>query len=325
MFKDIDRHSVESKQTPMKKSILFTALGAVVFLLSAFVLFSDPKNNGAEKQAYKELSNTEEFNEYWYAGKAEINTYKLKQARYGDYHEGIVESIFVTEPFLSEKQVKADNYNDERDITQVLKHNFLKKFGTGIYPYSMMLSTFTPINQEQGLIKSTFSSQDWCGQSYGQMNLKKNQYNSILHSYFEREGDQESKFPFALTEDEIWTRIRIDYKSLPQGEIDILPGFYHSRLTHKELEIEKANASLSKQGANTIYTVEFPEQKRTLAIEFTTAFPHRILGWTESSPNRRTGSSQTTEAVLDQSIYIDYWNYNSNKHKNYRDSLNLLY
>jgi len=294
----------------------------IAFLLSAFMYFKNTDNS--EKQAYKELVNKTEFDEYWYAGKAEINTYKLKQARYGGYHQGIVESVFVTEPFLTEEQVKPDNYQDTRDQKQVLKHNFLKKFGTGIYPYSMMLSTFTPINQEQGMLKSTFTSQDWCGQLFGQLNLRNNKYNLTAHSYFEKEGDFTAKFPFALTEDEIWTRIKIDYKNLPQGEFDILPGFYHSRLTHKPSKIEKANASLKESGANTTYTINFPEQDRTLAIEFTTAFPHRILGWTEKIP-KRGGGHLTTEATLDQSIYIDYWNYNSNEHKSYRDSLNLLY
>ncbi|MEM1407815.1 MAG: septum formation inhibitor Maf, partial [Bacteroidota bacterium] len=40
-----------------------------------------------------------EFNNYWYAGKAEITSYELKQSRYGEVHDGEAVLIFVTEPF----------------------------------------------------------------------------------------------------------------------------------------------------------------------------------------------------------------------------------
>ncbi|MEM6772762.1 MAG: hypothetical protein AAF597_19445, partial [Bacteroidota bacterium] len=40
------------------------------------------------------------LSEYWYEGKAEINTYRLEQARYGELHPGQVSMIFVSEDFL---------------------------------------------------------------------------------------------------------------------------------------------------------------------------------------------------------------------------------
>ncbi|MDP7238046.1 MAG: hypothetical protein QGI34_15090, partial [Candidatus Latescibacteria bacterium] len=39
------------------------------------------------------------FGDYWYQGKAEITSYTLKQARYGEIHDGHVVLIFVTEDF----------------------------------------------------------------------------------------------------------------------------------------------------------------------------------------------------------------------------------
>ena len=41
--------------------------------------------------------------ELWHDGKAEITSYKLEQARYGEMHEGQASMIFVTEDFSKEK------------------------------------------------------------------------------------------------------------------------------------------------------------------------------------------------------------------------------
>ena len=75
------------------------------------------------------------FKKYWYAGKAEITSYKLEQARYGELRNGKAVLIYVTEPFSADKQVKADQ-NAPSNIS-VLKLNSTKKFLTGIYPYSI--------------------------------------------------------------------------------------------------------------------------------------------------------------------------------------------
>ena len=82
----------------------------------------------------------EAFNKYWYAGEAEITSYELEQARYGEIHKGTSVLVFVTEPFSRSKQVKLDNWRDQSpDNVSVMKLNMTKKFLTGIYPYSMMM------------------------------------------------------------------------------------------------------------------------------------------------------------------------------------------
>ena len=66
----------------------------------------------------------EEFKTYWYDGTAEITSYDLMQERYGELRKGKAVNIFVTEDFLSETQVKADN-DSEKNIP-VLKLNQVK-------------------------------------------------------------------------------------------------------------------------------------------------------------------------------------------------------
>lgn len=102
----------------------------------------------------------QKFKEYWYSGKAEITSYKLEQARYGEIHQGQAVLIYVTEDFLPHKQVKADQKSN--NTVSVLKLNATKKFNTGIYPYSVMQSTFFPVSNNQHAIKITSSIQEWC-------------------------------------------------------------------------------------------------------------------------------------------------------------------
>ncbi|NNK73098.1 MAG: septum formation inhibitor Maf, partial [Flavobacteriaceae bacterium] len=77
---------------------------------------------GSKKNDTKEVRNpSQEFKDYWYAGQAEVTSYSLKQERYGELREGTAVTVFVTEDFVPQKQVKA-NRNSEKNIP-VLKLN----------------------------------------------------------------------------------------------------------------------------------------------------------------------------------------------------------
>ncbi|MGB2691994.1 MAG: septum formation inhibitor Maf, partial [Thermodesulfobacteriota bacterium] len=52
-----------------------------------------------ELDSSSSVVDSEEFKAYWYDGKAEITSYKLEQARYGELHEGYAVMVFVTEDF----------------------------------------------------------------------------------------------------------------------------------------------------------------------------------------------------------------------------------
>ena len=158
------------------------------------------------------------FKDYWYAGKAEVNAYNLDQSRYGENRPGKAMLIFVTEGFSKSKQVKLDHPEAAGDDkVTVMKLNYTKNFVTGIYPYSMMLSAFTPVsrNQYPNTLKVTMSSQEWCGQVFSQMNLAGNQYEVTGYSYFEQEGDNHFKFDKTLLEDELFNLIRLDPGHIP--------------------------------------------------------------------------------------------------------------
>ena len=225
------------------------------------------------------------FDDYWYQGKAEVTSYKLEQARYGEIHQGHAVLIFVTEDFSLSRQVKLDSpQRNPGDAVNVLKCNFTKKFNTGIYPYSMMASVFTPvdISGHPNTLKVTASSQEWCGHTYTQLNLVKSEYRVHQASYFESEGDRDFKLRKQLLEDEIWTRIRIDPKSLPTGDIRLIPGTLYSRLKHLPLQVEEARAGMQEKDKKTMtYSLEYKNIDRRLFVHFRKDFPHEISGWEE--------------------------------------------
>ncbi len=267
-----------------------------------------------------------DFKNYWYAGNAEVNSYNLIQSRYGEGRKGKAMMIFVTEDFSKSEQVKLDNPEMAgEDKVSVLKLNLTKNFVTGIYPYSMMLSAFTPVDFNQGphTIKLTMTAQEWCGQVFSQLNLKHKNYVITGHSYFEKEGDETLNLKVTWLEDELWNRIRLNPQSLPVGEVEIIPGLFFSRLSHVGLNREKAICTKEEASDLVTYVITYPSHHRNLAIEYEKAFPHHIKGWTEKFV--QNGNEYTTTATLDKKLITNYWTKNKNEFLYLRDSLGLTH
>ena len=295
--------------------LAYTTLVAMTMLLSG----CDEKSDSPETNP---VYGTREFRDYWHAGKAELNAYDLNQSRYGENRAGKAVLIFVTEDLSKKKQVKLDDPSGRNKIN-VLKLNFTKNFITGIYPYSMMLSVFTPVNREKepSSIKATMSSQEWCGQVYTQVNLRGNRYTIKSHSYFEQEADESFSVRQALLEDELWNIIRLDHENLPVGEINVVPGLFFTRLNHTELKVMEAIAEKSETDSVYTYKLAFPVQERVLTIQYEKSFPFKIVGWKETWKER--GKDMKTEARLHKTLYTDYWTKNKNEFQYLRDSLGL--
>lgn len=267
---------------------------------------------------------SEAFKAYWHSGKAEISSYNLVQSRYGEPREGKAVLIFVTEDFHRKDHVKVDDPDvSANKKVNVMKMNFTRNFITGIYPYSMMLSVFVPLNRIEfpSALKASMSVQEWCGQVYAQLNARGNHYTVTSHSYFEQEADQVFSLRKTLLEDELWSIIRLDPGNLPTGEIDVIPGLFFSRLNHRALAVEKALASVTELDSLNRYTLRYPEKKRTLEIDFEKVFPYRIVRWTEQWMEHDEARQTTGE--LDKTLHTDYWTKNKNQYEYLRDSLNL--
>ncbi|SEQ33052.1 hypothetical protein SAMN05421824_1374 [Hyunsoonleella jejuensis] len=257
---------------------------------------------------------SQEFKDYWYAGEAEISSYTLEQARYGEMRDGKAVLIYVTEDFLPDVQVKANNQNATN--IPVLKLNATKKFNTGIYPYSIMQSTFYPVANNQHALKLSSSIQEWCGQIYAQLNNRE-QFNIMSHSYFEGEADKNFKLEKTILENELWTQLRINPKSLPTGDISIIPSFEYLRMKHKTIKPYIASATLT----NNSYALTYGSLGRTLIINFNPTFPYEVLGWKETF--KSGPKTMTTTASKLKTLKSPYWQKNDNASEVLRDTLQL--
>ena len=126
---------MSTSHTILRRVLLVAALATT---LSACAM-------GAGESAEPLPAHGEAFKEHWYRGLAELARYELKQARYGETHEGDAVLIFVTEDFLPEEQVKYEGSGRGTEVEKILKLNATRNFATGIYPYSVMTSVFTPV------------------------------------------------------------------------------------------------------------------------------------------------------------------------------------
>ena len=156
----------------------------LTFLLSAGVLLlqnctdSPLKTVAADASAPVQpvVQLNPEFNSYWFNGNAELTSYEVEQDRYGELRKAEQVNIFVTEDFSKEMHVKLDApQNAGADRIPVLKLNWIRRFNTGIYDYSLMQSVFKPLDGSSAL-KTTTTIQDWCGHVFQQYNRKENGY-----------------------------------------------------------------------------------------------------------------------------------------------------
>ncbi len=257
---------------------------------------------------------SQQWKDYWYSGEAEITSFSLQQARYGEIREGNAVLIYVTEDFLPEKQVKADRQNDKN--IPVLKLNATKNFVTGIYPYSIMTSTFSPVKYDDHAIKIAQSMQEWCGITSMQLN-NRNSYEVQVHSYFENRADKTFTLPKVTLENELWNQIRFNPADLPIGDFEIIPDFSFSAMKHVDLKPYKVTAVVLDDR----YTITYLEINRELTIFFTKEFPHTITGWEESYDDG--GKLMITKATKLKTVRTPYWEKNSNSDTTLRNELQL--
>lgn len=254
---------------------------------------------------------------YWHQGLGEINVYKLQQNRYKDIYDGQAVLIFVSEDFLTDKQVKNEQYKSEQS-TPIIKTNAIIRFNTGIYDYSLMTSVFTPVNTKRWPtnLKVSNTNQDWCGQAFTQLNWQETgEYKYQSFSYFEQEGDQEEKGTADLLEDELLNRIRMGWEHLPEGEHEMIPSMNFLRLKHEKFGAYKVALSVgdysgeyfsSKESLKS-YTIHYPDFERTLEIVFQAEAPFLIEGWVDSYPSMFDKKMRSTVAVREKTVLRTYW------------------
>lgn len=303
--------------------ILLLCYGAIALTINN----NEDKANSLTHTPMEEELTPSQFSDFWDKGQAEITTYELHQERYGEIHQGTANTIFVTEPFSKSKQVKLDNAGEHpKDNLPAMKLNFTRKFYTGVYPYSTMLSIFTAQDLKSNPYspKAVFSAQEWCGQSFSQVNLAENGYMLSQFSYFESHGDANSQLGKNLMEDQIWSTIRINPELLPIGDHKVIPSLSYTQLCHEAPGAIKATGQLKTNGKMSTYSLHYPSFERTLTIHFETEFPHRIEKWEEEAYSiGGVRKKMKTTATVKARKMLDYWNKHGLKDAPLRAELGL--
>ncbi len=261
------------------------------------------------------------FSAYWEQGKGEVSSYILDQSRFAVQHKGSVVMVFGIEDMSNTKQVRLDDpKRNSGDAVKVLKLNTNKEFVTGLNKYSMMSSVFTALdyNEHARSFKLTTSCQDWNGQSFTQLNWKGNRYEVKQMSYEESEDDKSFSLVSTWLEDEIWTKIRVAPNTLPIGEVTMIPSAMYAHLSQQPIKAYDAVASIKSDSTQYTYSIQYPEIKRIVEINFEKVFPFKIMGWKETY-----GNNEVTTARISNTIMSDYWTHNLPQDSVLREELHL--
>ena len=289
----------------------------ILIFVSIYSCKTEPKLESKPNEEAESRDLSDAFKSYWYNGEAELNSYDLEFYRYGEKRNGSAMLIFVTEDFLRDQQVKASSKS--KNSISVMKLNATKKFNTGIYPYSIMQSSFLPLAKKDPLIKASSSIQEWCGQVYAQLNYRTN-FEIQTHSYFENESDTRYELNPTLTENELWIQLRIDPKQVDTGSVQVVPDLSFLQLNHKDFK--SYSADLKQTEDEFILTqLIYDNLGRVLKIYQSKSFPFSIEKWEEIAIT--SGDTLISKATKRKTLRTKYWQKNSNKYLHLRDTLKL--
>jgi len=258
-----------------------------------------------------------EFERHWYDGQAEVCGYRWRGSRYGAERAGEAVAIFVTEPFGEAEHVKVDRPEEYDGVAlTVLKLNLVRDFQTGLYDYNTMVSCFARV-EDFAPLKLSFSSAEWCGHVYEEIDVRPRGITLDVHSYFQDETAQTSLAPKAdgIIGEQLFVWLRgLRGHVLEPGATRTVPFLteaFERRLRHSdavwgEAVIARDAASASIQvPAGTFAALTYRVQAsdgRASVVRIEEAYPHRLLGWTWSR-----GSEVLDAGELAGSRRMKYW------------------
>lgn len=285
-------------------------------------LFDDPAAHAGVTGDPRSTASSR-FWEHWGDGRAELSTYRIRTVRYGEPRQGELVLIYVTEPHDRRAWIKDDDATEPHRV-EVLKLNVSLKFMTGIYPYSVMTSVFSPVDDWGGSrfrpVKISTSVQEWCGNTHHELWPGTDGFRSLRLSYFAGEGERMSRTSApegTLYEDALLIQLReLDGPFAGGGNWEgrLVPSLWDVRRGHGRAEPLPATITREelRGGEGTRFTVRRGDEERHIDVE--KRYPHRILGWS-------TSAGDTVELV--QSRRLAYWRLNDSGGARFRAELGL--
>ena len=279
-------------------------------------------------EAKRTASASSAFWQRWGDGKAELSGFRITTQRYGEARAGRGALIYVTEPLHRRTLVKDDSARGA-DKLDVVKLNQTLTFDTGIYPYSVITSTFAPVDAHQGQerfspAKIALSAQEWCGHVYHRLLPQGSRAQSSMRSYFASEGERDEVLSWGgatpLYEDALLIQLReLDgaFNAGRDWKGKLVPTLWATRKAHRALQpvdatIQRSEVTTDDGKAATRFTLRYGNVWRHIDVEKAT--PRRILGWSASDGEK---------ATLLKTARLPYWSLHGNQHRGERAKLGL--
>ena len=185
------------------------------------------------------------------------------------------------------------------------------KFQTGIYPYSVMTSVFSPTDrlkerEDFAPVKIAFSAQEWCGHVYSKLHPENGRLRQVIYSYFASEGERKSstKTPKnTLYEDALWIQLRELDGPFADGKSwrgHLVPSVWRTRKRHRKVVAVPAtiHRTLATWSGKPVTRFIVKTASFSLSVDVETVAPRRILHWK---------GSDGEEATLLKTTRLPYW------------------
>ncbi len=234
------------------------------------------------------------FDPLWDDGLAEVAIYDAERVIYGQPRPHEEVRILVSEPMDTRQHVKADPPYEGKRILPVLKCNIFSRVETKNYPYHLMVSLFVDRARPSRLVKATYSSQEWCGQTFKDLQLYRDPPRFSANSYWDGQAITDRPLEWdsnTLLEEQLAVSLRA--LKLEVGEemaIRLLP----SQVSNRAPVPEPVSAVISRversgwlegmnfeDGPSLIYEIE-AEDGSWAAYAFAPEPPRVLLGYRHS-------------------------------------------
>lgn len=265
------------------------------------------------------------FWDHWGDGRAELSGYHVTLDRYGEARNAELSLIYVTEPHDRRTWVKDDGA-EAPDRVEVLKLIRSMHFFTGIYPYNVMASTFSPVDEWTDErfrpVRLNLDVQEWCGSVTHRVLPGAGRLRSIRLSYFADEGETRREIGVpegTLYEDGLLIQLReLDGPFYDGGAWEgfLVRELWSLRTGHRSIEpvparIDRTDATRDGEPV-TRFRLETRGYWRTYDVE--TAPPRRVLAWETSTGER---------AEILGTERLAYWTLNARGDEQHRGALGL--
>jgi hypothetical protein len=294
---------------------------ALLFVLAVCACEAPPLHPGLDWAPSERASPG--FWDTWGDGNAELASYRGTVTRYGERREAELVLVTVTEPLDRRTLIKDDGAGDP---VQVLKLNAMLRFQTGIYPYTVMTSTFAPTDgyfaERFAPARISMSAQEWCGHTW--LGAWPGRTETRVHgiSYFAEEGERTETLPTedALFEDALPLMVReLDGPFLggaTHAEVTLVPSLWSSRRDHAPLAPSPATMDRTAGEpfggeVTTRFTFRYTTGERTIAFDVTS--DHRLTRLAENDD----------VLLLENVVRLPYWQLNHEGDARHRVELGL--